>query len=42
MKKQDSFKTLFALVVMALFAFTARPAQAACHAATTWQGLIRS
>ena len=29
MKKQDSFKTLFALVVMALFAFTARPAQAA-------------
>ena len=29
MKKQNSFKTLFTLVVMALFAFTARPAQAA-------------
>lgn len=29
MKKQNSFKTLFTLVVMALFAFTAHPAQAA-------------
>ncbi len=29
MKKLDSFKSFFALVVVALFAFTARPAQAA-------------
>ena len=29
MKKQNSFKTLFTLVAVALLAFSARPAQAA-------------